>query len=47
MSLVAVDELDALSLPSTQVPPPTRAELNAGKWTVLGFPTNTLIAART
>jgi hypothetical protein len=27
--------------------PPTREELNAGKWTVLGFPTNTLIAAQT
>lgn len=25
----------------------TREELNAGKWTVLGFPTNTLIAAQT
>jgi hypothetical protein len=47
MSLVALNELDALCFPSTQVSPPTRAELNAGKWTVLGFPTNTLIAAQT
>jgi amidase len=47
VSLVAANELDALCFPSSQVLPPTRAELNAGKWTVLGFPTNTLIAAQT
>ena len=47
VSLVAANELDALCFPTTQVLPPTRAELNAGKWTVLGFPTNTLIAAQT
>ena len=27
--------------------PPTREELNNGRWTVLTFPTNTLIAAQT
>jgi len=45
--LVAANNLDGLCFPSSQVLPPTRAELNAGRWTVLGFPTNTLIAAQT
>ena len=39
--------LDGICFPSSQVLPPTREELNAGRWTVLGFPTNTLIAAQT
>ena len=47
MLLVAANRLDGLCFPSSQVLPPTRAELNAGRWTVLGFPTNTLIAAQT
>lgn len=38
----------ALLFPTTQVPAPSRAELDAGKWRpVLTFPTNTLIAAQT
>ena len=45
--LVAANRLDGICFPSSQVLPPTRAELNAGRWTVLGFPTNTLIAAQT
>jgi amidase len=45
--LVAANQLDGICFPSCQVLPPTRAELNAGRWTVLGFPTNTLIAAQT
>jgi Asp-tRNA(Asn)/Glu-tRNA(Gln) amidotransferase A subunit family amidase len=45
--LVAQNGLDGLCFPSCQVLPPTREELNAGRWTVLGFPTNTLIAAQT
>jgi Asp-tRNA(Asn)/Glu-tRNA(Gln) amidotransferase A subunit family amidase len=47
VGLVAEERLDALCFPSSQVLPPTRAELDAGRWTVLGFPTNTLIAAQT
>lgn len=47
VSVVAANELDALCFPCTQVLPPTRAELDAGKWTVLSFPTNTLIPAQT
>ena len=39
VSLVAANELDTLCFPSAQVLPPTRAELNAGRWTVLFFPT--------
>ncbi len=37
----------ALVFPTTQVPSPSRAELDAGKWPLLDFPTNTLIAAQT
>ena len=37
----------ALVFPTTQVPAPSRAELDAGKWPLLEFPTNTLIAAQT
>ena len=38
----------ALVFPTTQVPAPSRAELEAGKWCpVLTFPTNTLLAAQT
>jgi amidase len=47
VGIVAEERLDALCFPSSQVLPPTRAELDAGRWTVLGFPTNTLIAAQT
>ena len=36
----------ALVFPTTQVPAPTRAELDGGRWTTLTFPTNTLIAAQ-
>ena len=32
----------ALAFPTTQVPSPSRAELDAGKWPLLDFPTNTL-----
>ncbi|MGE0487062.1 MAG: amidase [Gammaproteobacteria bacterium] len=36
----------ALVFPTTRIPAPTRAELDAGRWTTLSFPTNTLIAAQ-
>jgi Asp-tRNA(Asn)/Glu-tRNA(Gln) amidotransferase A subunit family amidase len=45
--LVAENNLDAICYPAVQVLPPTREELDAGRWTVLGFPTNTLIASQT
>jgi amidase len=44
LNVMASHRLDALAFPSVQVLPPTREELDAGKWTVLTFPTNTLIA---
>jgi amidase len=47
VSLVAEHKLDGICFPSCQVLPPTREELNNGRWTVLTFPTNTLIAAQT
>lgn len=44
LSAMASDGLDAFLFPSVRILPPTREELQAGKWTVLTFPTNTLIA---
>ena len=38
---------NALVFPTVQLPPPTRADLDAKRWTVLTYPTNTLIAAQT
>lgn len=38
--------LNALLYPTTKVLPPTRKEVDDWKWTVLTFPTNTLIAAQ-
>lgn len=47
VGLIARYQLDGICFPSTQVLPPTRDALRSGRWTVLGFPTNTLIAAQT
>jgi Asp-tRNA(Asn)/Glu-tRNA(Gln) amidotransferase A subunit family amidase len=47
VGLMAANRLDGICFPSCQVLPPTREELQSGRWTVLGFPTNTLIAAQT
>jgi amidase len=47
VNLIAVNRLDGICFPCCQVLPPTRQELNDGRWTVLTFPTNTLIAAQT
>ena len=35
-----------LVFPTTQIPSPSRADLDAAKWTTFTFPTNTLIAAQ-
>jgi amidase len=45
LNIMASEDLAALCYPTVQVGPPTRAELDAGKWPELAFPTNTLIAA--
>lgn len=47
VGLIAENKLDGICFPSSQVLPPTRKELDEKRWTVLGFPTNTLIAAQT
>ena len=47
VNIMASNGLSALCFPSVQLVPPTREELNAGKWKVLTFPTNTLIGAQT
>jgi amidase len=38
---------NALVFPTVQLLPPTRADLDGKRWTVLTYPTNTLIAAQT
>ena len=47
VNIIAGNKLDGICFPCCQVLPPTRQELNDGRWTVLTFPTNTLIAAQT
>jgi len=44
---MAAQGADVLVFPTTQVPSPTREELDGGKWGTFDFPTNTLIAAQT
>lgn len=46
LNTMASHGLDAIAFPTTQILPPTREELDNVKWTVLTFPTNTLIAAQ-
>jgi amidase len=45
--IMADEDLVSICFPPSQVLPPKREELRAGKWPVLRFPTNTLIAAQT
>lgn len=47
VKIMADNRLTSICFPPSQVLPPTREELRAGRWPVLGFPTNTLIAAQT
>jgi Asp-tRNA(Asn)/Glu-tRNA(Gln) amidotransferase A subunit family amidase len=47
VNIMASKRVDAICFPTCQVVPPTREELNAGKWPCLQFPTNTLIGAQT
>jgi amidase len=44
--LMAGADVDFLVYPTVQVPPPTRADLEAKRWTALTFPTNTVIASQ-
>ena len=44
---MAKNELDAILFPDVQILPPTKKELHDEKWTVLTFPTNTLISSQT
>ncbi|MCI2422319.1 amidase [Saccharopolyspora sp. K220] len=47
LDLMARSRTDFLIYPTVQVVPPTRADLEAGRWTALTFPTNTVIASQT
>ena len=45
VNLIASHDLDSICYPSCQVLSPTHEELRNGRWTVLGYPTNTIIAS--
>ncbi|MGW5384805.1 amidase family protein [Nocardia sp. NPDC003963] len=47
VAMMAQADVDFLVYPTVQVPAPTRAELEAKRWTALDFPTNTVIASQT
>lgn len=47
LNLMGRERLDALVYPTVRVPAPTRAELDAGRWATMEFPTNTLFASQT
>jgi Asp-tRNA(Asn)/Glu-tRNA(Gln) amidotransferase A subunit family amidase len=44
LNAMAAANVAVLAYPSVQVVAPTRADLEAGRWTVEAFPTNTMIA---
>jgi amidase len=46
LNIFAAHRLDFLVYPTVQVLPPTRAELAAGKYSALTFPTNTVIGSQ-
>lgn len=46
VNLMASHGLDSICYPACQVLSPTLAELRAGRWTVLSYPTNTTIASQ-
>jgi Asp-tRNA(Asn)/Glu-tRNA(Gln) amidotransferase A subunit family amidase len=46
VGLIAEHRLDSICFPACQVLTPTHEELRNGRWTVLSFPTNTVIAAQ-
>jgi amidase len=47
VNLMTLENTDALVYPTVQVVPPKRADTDAGVWTTLTFPTNTLISSQT
>jgi Asp-tRNA(Asn)/Glu-tRNA(Gln) amidotransferase A subunit family amidase len=46
VGLIAEHNLDTICFPACQVLTPTHEELRGGRWTVLTYPTNTVIAAQ-
>lgn len=47
VNLMGVNDVIALVYPTVQVVPPTREDCDSSLWTVLNFPTNTLIGSQT
>ena len=46
LNVMAELGLDAIAFPDVQLPPPLKSDVHAGRWTVLTYPTNTLVAAQ-
>jgi amidase len=46
LNAMGKNRLDALLYPDVQVPPPLKSEVHSDRWTVMSFPTNTLIASQ-
>jgi amidase len=46
VNLMAEHRLNCLCFPALQILPPTHEDLRNGRWTVLTYPTNTVIAAQ-
>jgi len=46
LNAIAMHRLDAILFPDVQVPPPLKTDVHSGRWNVLSFPTNTLIASQ-
>jgi amidase len=46
VNLLAQNSLIAICFPCVQILPPTKNEVKSGKWTTLGFPSNTFIASQ-
>jgi Asp-tRNA(Asn)/Glu-tRNA(Gln) amidotransferase A subunit family amidase len=47
IGILAQNRLDAMVYPAVRILPPSKADLRAGKYDCLNFPTNTLIASQT
>ena len=46
LNVIAMHRLGAILFPDVQVPPPLKSDVHSGRWTVLSFPTNTLMASQ-
>jgi amidase len=47
LDLMSVHRVEVLCFPDVQVPPPSQADVLSQRWTVLDYPTNTVLASQT